>query len=54
MRLVAPTLAVHVPPGQEVTVTANSGGFIRANGIDIHYIQDGEGMPLLLRHRVLD
>src|SRR5262249_60827089 len=32
------------------TVTANSGGFIRANGIDIHYIQAGQGVPLILLH----
>jgi pimeloyl-ACP methyl ester carboxylesterase len=31
-------------------VTANSGGFIRANGIDIHYVQAGQGTPLILLH----
>jgi pimeloyl-ACP methyl ester carboxylesterase len=31
-------------------VTANSGDFIRANGIDIHYVQAGQGMPLILLH----
>ena len=31
-------------------MTANSGGFIRANGIDIHYVQAGQGMPLILLH----
>jgi pimeloyl-ACP methyl ester carboxylesterase len=31
-------------------VTANSGGFIHANGIDIHYVQAGQGMPLILLH----
>jgi pimeloyl-ACP methyl ester carboxylesterase len=31
-------------------VTANSGGFIRANGIDIHYVQAGQGVPLILLH----
>jgi pimeloyl-ACP methyl ester carboxylesterase len=32
-------------------VTANnSEGFVRANGIDIHYVQAGEGVPLLLLH----
>src|ERR1700747_1778130 len=32
------------------TVTANSGGFVRANGIDIHYVQAGQGVPLILLH----
>jgi pimeloyl-ACP methyl ester carboxylesterase len=31
-------------------MTANSGGFIRANGIDIYYVQAGQGMPLILLH----
>jgi pimeloyl-ACP methyl ester carboxylesterase len=31
-------------------VTANNGGFVRANGIDIHYVQAGQGMPLILLH----
>jgi pimeloyl-ACP methyl ester carboxylesterase len=32
-------------------VTANSSGdFVRANGIDIHYVQAGEGDPLVLLH----
>jgi pimeloyl-ACP methyl ester carboxylesterase len=31
-------------------VTANSDGFVRANGIDIHYVQEGQGMPLILLH----
>jgi len=31
-------------------VTANSGGFIRANGIDIYYVQAGQGVPLILLH----
>jgi pimeloyl-ACP methyl ester carboxylesterase len=31
-------------------VTANSGGFVRVNGIDIHYVQAGQGVPLILLH----
>ena len=31
-------------------MTANSGGFVRANGIDIHYVQAGQGVPLILLH----
>ena len=32
-------------------MTANNGeGFVRANGIDIHYVQAGQGVPLLLLH----
>ena len=31
-------------------MTANNGGFVRANGIDIHYVQAGQGMPLILLH----
>jgi pimeloyl-ACP methyl ester carboxylesterase len=31
-------------------VTANSAAFIRANGIDIHYVQAGQGVPLVLLH----
>jgi pimeloyl-ACP methyl ester carboxylesterase len=31
-------------------VTANGGGFIHANGIDIHYVQAGQGVPLILLH----
>ena len=31
-------------------MTANSGGFIRANGIDIHYVQAGQGIPFILLH----
>ena len=31
-------------------MTANSGGFIRANGIDIYYVQAGQGVPLILLH----
>ena len=25
-------------------MTANSGHFVRANGIDIHYVEEGQGM----------
>ena len=31
-------------------MTANNGGFVRANGIDIHYVQAGQGTPLILLH----
>jgi len=31
-------------------MTANSGGFVRANGIDIHYVQAGQGAPVVLLH----
>jgi pimeloyl-ACP methyl ester carboxylesterase len=31
-------------------VAADSGGVIRANGIDIHYVQAGQGVPLILLH----
>ena len=31
-------------------MTANSGDFVRANGIDIYYTQAGQGMPLVLLH----
>jgi pimeloyl-ACP methyl ester carboxylesterase len=38
-------------PGQEVTMMANGdSNFIRANGIDIHFIQAGQGPPLVLLH----
>ena len=30
--------------------TTNIGGFVRANGIDIHYVDQGQGPPLLLLH----
>jgi pimeloyl-ACP methyl ester carboxylesterase len=31
-------------------MTASSGGFVRANGIDIHYVQAGQGTPVVLLH----
>jgi pimeloyl-ACP methyl ester carboxylesterase len=31
-------------------MTANSGNFARANGIDIHYVEEGQGVPLVLLH----
>jgi pimeloyl-ACP methyl ester carboxylesterase len=31
-------------------VTANSGDFVRVNGIDIYYTQVGQGVPLVLLH----
>jgi pimeloyl-ACP methyl ester carboxylesterase len=31
-------------------MTTNSGDFARANGIDIHYVEEGQGVPLVLLH----
>jgi len=31
-------------------MTANGGSFVRANGIDIHYVQAGQGAPVVLLH----
>jgi pimeloyl-ACP methyl ester carboxylesterase len=31
-------------------MTANGGKFARANGIDIHYVEEGQGVPLVLLH----
>jgi len=31
-------------------MTANGGNFVRANGIDIHYVEEGQGVPLVLLH----
>jgi pimeloyl-ACP methyl ester carboxylesterase len=31
-------------------MTANSGSFVRANGIDIHFVQEGQGAPLVVLH----
>src|SRR5262249_27262997 len=40
-----------LPQLRRFTVTANSSGdFVRANGIDIHYVQAGEGDALILLH----
>ena len=42
MRLVAPNVEPYTfHQARRSTVTANSGGFIRANDIDIHYVQAG-------------
>ena len=35
---------------EQATTTIGEGQFVRANGIDIHYVEAGQGAPLLLLH----